>query len=32
MSANTETVRNVYDAFGKGDVPTVLGAMDPKID
>ncbi|HLG01680.1 MAG TPA: nuclear transport factor 2 family protein [Acidimicrobiia bacterium] len=32
MAANTDTVRKVYDAFGKGDVPTVLGAMDDKVD
>lgn len=32
MSANTDAVRKVYDAFGAGDVPAVLGAMDDKID
>ena len=32
MGANTDTVRRVYEAFAKGDVPTVLGAMDEKID
>ncbi len=25
-------VRSVYAAFGRGDVPTVLGAFDPKIE
>ena len=25
-------VSSVYDAFAKGDVPTVLGAMDPQIE
>lgn len=24
-------MRGLYDAFGRGDVPTVLGAMDPNI-
>jgi ketosteroid isomerase-like protein len=32
MATNTDTVRAVYEAFSKGDVPTVLGAMDDKID
>lgn len=24
-------LRNLYDAFGRGDIPTVLGAMSPEI-
>jgi ketosteroid isomerase-like protein len=24
-------VKNLYDAFGRGDIPTVLGAMSPDI-
>jgi ketosteroid isomerase-like protein len=24
-------MRSIYDAFGKGDMPSVLGAMDPQI-
>ena len=32
MGKNADTIRTVYDAFGKGDVATVLGAMDDKID
>ena len=32
MSANAEELRKLYDAFGAGDVATVLGAMDDKID
>ena len=24
-------VKSLYDAFAKGDVPTVVGALDPKI-
>jgi ketosteroid isomerase-like protein len=32
MSNNSMKVREVYDAFAKGDMPTVLGAMDPQID
>jgi ketosteroid isomerase-like protein len=27
-----EIIRNLYDAFAKGDVQTVLGAMDPDIE
>jgi ketosteroid isomerase-like protein len=29
---NAEMVRSLYEAFGRGDVPTVLGAMDPRIE
>jgi uncharacterized protein len=32
MGANADTLRKLYDAFGEGDVPTVLGAMDEKIE
>jgi ketosteroid isomerase-like protein len=32
MSDNVETVRGVYEAFERGDVPTVLGLFDPKIE
>lgn len=32
MGANAETLRKLYDAFGTGDVATVLGTMDEKID
>jgi ketosteroid isomerase-like protein len=28
---NVTLVRNLYDAFGRGDVPAVLGAMSPTI-
>lgn len=28
---NEATIRRLYDAFAQGDVPTVLGGMDPKI-
>lgn len=31
MGKNTDTVKALYDAFGKGDVPAVLGAFDPQI-
>lgn len=31
MGNHATTVRRVYDAFGEGDVPSVLGAMDPQI-
>ena len=32
MATAVELVQSLYDAFGKGDVPTVLGAMDEKIE
>ena len=32
MASNVEIAKQVYEAFGKGDVGAVLGAMDEKID
>ena len=29
---NALKMRELYDAFARGDMPTVLGAMDPQID
>lgn len=31
MTDNVRIVQNMYEAFGKGDVAAVLGAMDQKI-
>jgi ketosteroid isomerase-like protein len=28
---NVKFLRSLYDAFGRGDIPTVLGAMSPEI-
>ena len=28
---NVSFLKDVYDAFGRGDIPTVLGAMSPEI-
>lgn len=28
---NVKLLRNLYDAFGRGDIPAVLGAMSPEI-
>ena len=28
---NVSFMRNLYDAFGRGEIPTVLGAMSPDI-
>ena len=28
---NVRLLKSLYDAFGRGDVPTVLGAMSPDI-
>lgn len=30
--SNVKALEQMYAAFAKGDVPTVLGAMDPKIE
>jgi uncharacterized protein len=32
MATNGDIIRGVYDAFGRGDVPAVLGAFDPAIE
>lgn len=32
MGRSGDIVKAIYDAFGKGDVPGVLGAFDPKIE
>lgn len=31
MGDNVALMRSLYESFGKGDVPTVVAAMDPKI-
>lgn len=28
---NVNLIKNVYEAFGRGDIPSVLGAMSPDI-
>jgi uncharacterized protein len=30
--SNVQLMQDLYDAFGRGDIPTVLGAMDPDIE
>jgi ketosteroid isomerase-like protein len=30
-SSNAQTVRSVYEAFGRGDIPTVLATFDPEM-
>ena len=30
--SNVQMMRDLYDAFGRGDIPTVLAAMDPGIE
>jgi ketosteroid isomerase-like protein len=32
MGTNVDAVGRVYEAFARGDIPTVIGAMDDKID
>ena len=29
---NVESIRGIYEAFGRGDVPAVLGQMDQQIE
>lgn len=29
---NVNTVRGMYEAFGQGDIPTVLAALDPQVE
>ena len=30
--SNVQLARDVYDAFGRGDIPAVLEMMDPDIE
>lgn len=30
--SNVDLLRSTYEAFGRGDMPAVLGAMDPQIE
>lgn len=32
MSGNVETMRQGYEAFGRGDIPAVLALFDPDIE
>lgn len=33
MSAqNKQTIEEMYAAFGRGDMPTIMGALDPEIE
>ena len=32
MATNAEIIESLYEAFAKGDVPTVLGHFDPQIE
>jgi uncharacterized protein len=32
MTNNGDIIRGIYEAFGRGDVPAVLGAFDPGIE
>ena len=31
-STNVQTIERQYDAFGRGDIPAVLGGFDPAIE
>ena len=30
--SNVQAMRDLYDAFGRGDIPSVLGGMDANIE
>ena len=30
--SNVQVIRDVYEAFGRGDIPAVLGAMDENVE
>lgn len=30
--SNVQRIQDLYEAFAQGDIPTVMGAMDPKIE
>lgn len=32
MGRNADIVKGTYDAFARGDVPAVLGALDPEVE
>lgn len=32
MSANTDTIRGIYQAIAQGDIQTLLGALDPNCE
>lgn len=32
MSTNTNTVREIYEAFGRGDVPAILAKLDENVE
>jgi ketosteroid isomerase-like protein len=32
MVSDVQLIRDLYDALGRGDMPVVLGAMDPGIE
>lgn len=32
MSENKKTVEGMYEAFGRGDIPFVIGALDPDVE
>jgi ketosteroid isomerase-like protein len=32
VTSNVQTIKDVYDAFGRGDIEAVLGAFDPQIE
>ncbi len=32
MSANSNAVREIYEAFGRGDIPTILAKLDENVE
>ena len=32
MAENKKTIEGMYEAFGRGDIPFVIGALDPDVE
>lgn len=32
MAENKKTIEGMYEAFGRGDVPFIIGALDPDVE
>ena len=32
MAENKKTIEGMYEAFGRGDIPVIIGALDPDVE
>jgi hypothetical protein len=30
--SNIETVKHIYEAFGRGDIPAIIDKLDPNVE